>query len=202
MNTLRRVILLFLSIITIELLFLSLATSQMPNQINIEIFNNLALYSHLLQSNPLTILNLLLFEKPVVIIQRMDSLGTTQVWGFYIMPITFISLLTLSIMLSRLIELKMILENKHIIIPATVILCISVFYLRLQSCCTADPNWLFDVLLLVRVYDPELDTIFWQEFYMMMTNWFKPMQIFMASTALLLFYKIFFSIKSDSLNAK
>ncbi len=199
MKTLFRVIFLFLSIILIEVLLLSLATSQIPNQINIELFNNLAIYAQLFKSNPLTILNLLLFEKPIIIIQKMDAQGITQIWGFYIMPITFITILVLSIMLSRLIELKSIFINKKLTILASIMLSFSVYYLRLQSCCTASPNWILDVLLLVRVYDPVLDTLFWQELYLIMTNWFKPIQFFMASIALVFFYRCFASTKAEQL---
>jgi len=185
----------FLFIIFLELIFIVMATGHMPNQVDLEIFNNLSMHLNLLKINTLTMLNFLIFQKPVIIIQNVDSLGTTQVWGFYIMPITFITLVALSIIIARIIQIEDYFRLKYWILLATAFLAFSVFYLRLEACCTAEPNWILDVMLLVRVYDPTLDTLFWQETYLFMTSWFKPMQFIMALIALLLFYKCFLSLK-------
>jgi len=189
-------------IVGLEVIILTLATGYFPNQFELEIFNNLSMYLGLLKSSPLTILNLLLIQKPFIIIQNTDITEGTQIWGLYIMPITFITLVALSIMVAKLRLIDGYLTKKYWILLASTLLTLSVFYLRLQSCCSASPNWVFDVFLLVRVFDPTLDTMFWQDVYLFMTPWFKSLQFIVATSALLLFYKCFSKLKLENKSPK
>jgi len=172
----------------VEIAALSLVTFSLPNQINFEFLYNLEIYSQLFYSNPASTLNLLLINKPVLIIQKVNDLGDAQLWGIYIMPVTVIAWLAASVFF---VQLKKISPSMNIIgwmVGASLMLIISVFYLRIQTCCTESPAWLLDVMILSRVFNPLLNSGFWQDVYISVSPWFKLMQLFFAGSAVLIFY--------------
>ena len=184
----------------VEVIVLSLVTFSFPNQLDFEFINNFELYSQLLFSNPVTALKLLLINKPVFIIQKVNDLGDAQLWGVYIMPITVITWLAVSIFF---VQIKSLSPPRNIIgwlVGASLLIILSVFYLRIQECCTESPAWVLDVMILSRVFNPLHNSSFWQDVYLNVSPWFKIMQLFFLSSAVLVFY--FSYIMSQSNNKK
>jgi len=179
---------LFTGIVFIEAGLLSLITWSLPNQIDFTLRENLPFFFELFSSNPSTALDLILIHKPVIVIQRIDTLSNSQIWGLYLMPITVLTLLLLAAFLIWIKQTSTVLHIWGWMTLSTILLSFSVFYLRVQSCCTANPSWLLEVMILSRVYSPLLDTIFWQDVYMLILPWLKSIQLLIASSSLLIFY--------------
>jgi len=179
---------LFTGIVFIEAGLLSLITWSLPNQVDFTLGENLSFFFELFSSNPSAALDLILIHKPVIVIQRIDSLSSSQVWGLYFMPITVLTLLLLAVFLTWIKQTSPVPRIWGWICLSAILLSISVFYLRVQSCCTASPSWLLEVMILSRVYSPLLDTIFWQDVYMLILPWLKSIQLLIASSSLLIFY--------------
>lgn len=172
----------------VEVTVLSLVTFSLPNQISFELINNLEIYSQLFHANPIIAFKVLLINNPVFIIQKVNDLGDTQLWGVYIMPITVITWLAASVFFVQIKKVSPPLNIIWWIAGASVLLIMSVFYLRIQACCTESPAWFLDVMILSRVFNPLVNSGFWQDVYLNVSPWFKTMQLFFLAAAMVLFY--------------
>lgn len=197
MKYLAHSLVIFTSILLIETGIISLTTWSLPNQIEFALVHNLKFFFELFSSNPSAAANLLFIYKPVLIIQRIDPLSNSQAWGIYVMPISTITLLTLSLFITWMKHSSSSPRSWNWLFLASIMLSISVFYLRIQACCTVNPVWLLDVILLSRIYNPLLDSIYWQDIYLLITPWFKTIQLLMATVSLLILYLCFTSSQSS-----
>jgi len=172
----------------VEVAVLSLVTFSLPNQIKFEFIYNLDIYSQLFYSNPVSVIKILLVNKPVLIVQKVNELGGTQLWGVYIMPVTVIAWLAVAVFFVQLQKTSPSWKIFGGLVVACLMLIISVFYLRIQTCCTESPAWILDVFILSRVFNPLLNSVFWQDVYLNVSPWFKLMQLFFLGFAILGFY--------------
>jgi len=189
---------LFAGIVLIETALLSLITWNLPNQIDFTLGQNLSFFFELFSSSPSTALDIILVHKPVIVIQRIDTLSNSQVWGLYLMPITILILLLLAVLAIWIKQTSPMPRIRAWVYLSAFLLSISVFYLRVQTCCTANPSWLLEVLILSRIYSPLLDTLFWQDIYILILPWLKTVQLIIASGSLLILYLCFSTQKNIS----
>jgi len=193
MKYLAHSLVIFTSLLLIETAIISLATWSLPNQIEFALLHNLRFFFELFSSNPSTAVDLLFIYKPVLIIQKIDPLSSSQAWGIYIMPISTITLLTLALFITWMKHSSSSPRSWSWLFLASILLSVSVFYLRIQACCTVNPAWLLDVVLLSRIYNPMLNSVYWQDIYLLITPWLRTIQLFMASISLLILYLCFTS---------
>lgn len=166
----------------------SIATQSLPNQVKFEFINNFDVFITLFDLNVINAIQLFFIQKPIIIIQNIDLISSTQTWGIYIMPISFVFLFILAAVLSIFKKRGLLQKNVIWLCVACFMFIVSVFYLRVQACCTSNPAWLFDVLLLSRIYNPELDAFYWQDIYLFISPLFESMQIILAVSSLLMLY--------------
>jgi len=197
MKYLTHSLVIFASILLIETGIISLATWSLPNQIEFALLHNLKFFFELFSSNPSAAIDLLFIYKPVLIIQRIDPLSNSQAWGIYVMPISTITLLILALFITWMKHSSSSPRLWAWLFLASILLSASVFYLRAQVCCTVNPAWLLDVILLSRIYNPVLNSVYWQDIYLLITPWFKTIQLLMATVSLLILYLCFTSSQSS-----
>jgi len=197
MKYLTHSLVIFTSILLIETGIISLATWSLPNQIEFALLHNLTFFFELFSSNPSTAVDFLFIYKPVLIIQRIDPLSNSQAWGIYIMPISTITLLTLCLFITWMKHSSSSPRLWFCLFLASILLSVSVFYLRAQACCTVNPAWLLDVILLSRIYNPVLNFDYWQDIYLLIMPWLKTIQLLMASVSLLILYLCFTSSQNN-----
>lgn len=178
----------FTGIIFIETGITSLITQSLPNQFQFTVIENFNFYSNLFYINPAAALRLVLIENPVFVIQNFDGQASTQIWGIYFMPISLITLYMLSIFIVFIKKQEPSFNTGVWLCLASIILLFAVFYFRIESCCTSHPSWLLNVWLLSKVYNPLLDSIFWQDIYVLLSPWLPLMQFFMAAVSLLILF--------------
>ena len=187
----------FSSILLIETGIISIVTWSFPNHIEFTLIHNLVFFFELFTSNPLAAIDLLFVNNPVFIIQSIDILNDNQIWGIYLMPISIITLFALSVFVTWIKHLSPSPGIWRWLLLASAILSISVFYLKIQTCCTTNPSWALEIMLLSRIYNPVLNAIFWQDMYLLVTPWFKAIQLAMVSGSLLIFYMCISSCQSN-----
>ncbi len=182
----------FFGIIFLEAGFISIVIQSLPNQFEFVIIENFKFYRDLLHVNPVAAGRLILIENPVFVIQRIDRLNSSQLWAIYFMPI---SVLTQYVLSMFIVFIKKQNANPFIwlwIFVASTFLLFAVFYLRIQACCTSKPTWLLDVWLLSQIYNPLLDSTFWQGIYVQLSQWLPLIQFFIAAIALLILFICYF----------
>lgn len=195
MKYLVQILVVFIALVILCVAAVAVANQGLPNQSTFTYLDNMAMYWNLLFVNPFTAFKLLL-QNPVFIVQKIITVGnnpllSSQIWGVYIMPLTAILITALSVfivyMKSRLVRLNIWMG----LMGSSAVLCASVLYVRVQACCTENPSWVFDVMILSRVFNPLLNSDYWQNVYLAMSPWFNIMQITMMSISILLLYLCF-----------
>ena len=184
-------LLIFFSTILIEVFFVSIFTQSIPNQLKFTFIENIDFYIDLLSSNPSMAFKLILIDNPVFIVQRLDELKSSQIWGVYFMPINIITLLVLSLYISRAKKLEMNSYQWSGIWFASIILIFSMLYLRIQTCCTSGPTWLLEIWIFSQVNDPLGNVAMWQNLYIKLIDIFTLIQFFIASIGATIIYMIF-----------
>jgi hypothetical protein len=179
-------LIIFASIIFIEVGFVSIFAQGLPNHVEFTFLKNFGFYMDLLHSNYAAALKLILMQNPVFIIQKTNPQTAIQVWGVHLMPITVFLQLAVSVFIAVIKKSKPSLQVWSWTLIATSILLFAVFYLRLEVCCTSGPTWLLNTMLLYRVYTPSLSTIFWQDIYIQISPWLIFIQFFIAAAAILI----------------
>jgi len=155
----------FLSIIYLQVCLISIFTHTLPSEIEFSVLNNMTLFTDLFQINPGTALHYFFIDREVILIQKYDQSTSSQVWGLYLMPISIITQLIVSIIITAAMQHSPPRRITLLSVVSCFILLFAVFYLRLQACCTSQPAWLPEILLLSQSYKPLSDTVFWQNLY-------------------------------------
>jgi len=189
----------FTAIILLETIIVGLISLSLPNSLTFELIQNIGMYWDLFSTNP-SIAFSLFVQQPLVIIQKIDFHSGTQLWGIYIMPLTVMVLLGLSAFVVFLGKVVLMPNIWPRVLSASILLCAAIFYLRVQVCCSEDPAWLLDVMLLSQVFDPLTNTAHWQEIYLALAPWFSRIQIGMVVVALTVLYISFSSTRSSNTN--
>ena len=192
MKKLALVLAVFIALVIFCVAAIAAANQGLPNQFIFVYLDSMALYWNLLFSNP-SIVFKLLAQKPVFIIQEIAIVGnnpalSSQIWGVYIMPLTVILMTALSAFIVYMKSRRVCLNIWLGLMGSSAILCASVLYVRVQSCCTENPSWIFDVMILSRVFNPLLNSDYWQNMYLAISPWFNVMQTTMMSISILLLY--------------
>jgi len=177
LKTLISTLLVLILMICVEVLSVSLFTLSMPTQLVFTALDNFSLYISLMSANPAMAIELALISNPLFIVQRLDALQTSQVWGVYFMPVNIIALFLLALSLNVFKNIKINLSQWLWVSFASSVVMFSMFYLRLQTCCTSGPTWLLDLLLFSLVSDPLVNTSMWQEIYIKLVDYFTLIQI-------------------------
>lgn len=168
---------LLVGFIFLQIVALSLVTWSLPNQISFPFFENAGFYFQLALSNPAAALELVFVQQPMLVVEKMDIASNNQVWGIYTMPITTVTLLLLAIFTSWMSPFKQLNINSALFSSGMILIIISVYYLRVASCCTSSPSWLGEVLLLSMIFNPTVDNAFWQDVYLLLTPWLYMLQL-------------------------
>jgi len=188
MKYLIRVSALFIMIILIESSIISVVVGSIPNNIDLLFLQNIEMFAGLFNVNPAVALKLILINKPLLVIEKIDVSTGLQLWGLYVMPVSALILSALCLFLILLPVKRLTRHQWYWIVSSSVCLLISIIYLRVQACCTANPAWLVDVILLSRVFNPESNNVFWQQAYLMTSPWLSPLQSVLASASLMGLY--------------
>lgn len=187
MKYLIRVSALFIMIILIESSIISAVVGSIPNNIDLVFLQNIEMFTGLFNVNPAVAIKLILINQPLLVIEKIDVSTGLQLWGLYVMPVSLM-LSALCLFLILLPVERLTRHQWYWIVSSSVCLLISIIYLRVQACCTANPAWLVDVILLSRVFNPEFNNIFWQQAYLMTSPWLSPLQSVLASASLMGLY--------------
>ena len=166
---------------------MSLVLHGTPNSVQFPLADNFSFYIALFNANPSAATKLALIDSPVFIIQRLGD-ANSQVWGMYYMPIKIIILVSLSFLITRARHLRFKAFRLSMIGTASCLLLFALFYLRIQTCCTAEPRWLFDIWMFSIISDPHYDHVFWQNIYTQLSEHFTLIQFILSSTALIVLY--------------
>ena len=192
-TTLPRLLIILLCIIFAELILMSIALQGVPNNIQFTAADNFSFYLDLFRVNPSAATKLSLVDNPVFIIQQLGDVNANEVWGVYFMPIQIVFLITLSALINRAINLKFNACRWSQIGIASSLLLSAILYLRLQTCCTAAPRWVFDIWLISQINDPRSDQTYWQNLYTQLAEHFTLMQFSIATIGCIILYLIFFT---------
>ena len=187
MKYLIRVSALFIMIILIESSIISAVVGSIPNNIDLVFLQNIEMFTGLFNVNPAVAIKLILINQPLLVIEKIDVSTGLQLWGLYVMPVSLM-LSALCLFLILLPVERLTRHQWYWVVSSSVCLLISIIYLRVQACCTANPAWLVDVILLSRVFNPEFNNIFWQQAYLMTSPWLSPLQSVLASASLMGLY--------------
>lgn len=179
-----RTIIAFICIILSELGVMMVVTGETPNQLEFTFIEKLNFFINIVSISPGSAANLILIDTPVVIIQKIAPLTNDQIWGMYLMPISLIIQIILSIFIAWISCTTSKISIWLWTGVGSVLLVFSVLYLKLLSCCTTGPTWCFEIWLFSQVNDPMLNTYFWQGVYMYLSPWFTVIQLTTASIAL------------------
>jgi len=200
LKTLVSTLIIFIFILCIEILSVSLYTQSMPNQLVFTALDNISFYMNLLSANPAMAIELTLIKSPVFIVQRLDDLQTSQIWGIYFMPVNIITLFFLSLFISSMTRTKTTTMQWSWLIFASCILMFSMFYLRIQACCTSSPTWLLDIWLFSQVSNPLVNTAIWQKIYLQLAEYFTLIQFLIALIGVVILFIIYSSASSKYKN--
>lgn len=190
LKTLSSSIFILVFILFLEILFVSIYTLSVPNQLVFTALDNFNFYSNLLSVNPAMAIEIAFIGNPVFIVQRLDQLQGNQIWGVYFMPVNILVLFLLSLYISIVKKVEMTLLQWIWILLAASILLFSMFYLRIQTCCTSGPTWLLDIWLFSQVSSPLADTALWQEIYIQLSGHFTLIQWGIAAIAVIVLYSL------------
>lgn len=173
-------LLILVLMIFVEIFLVSLFTLSSPNQFVFTAVDNFNFYMSLMSANPTMAIELALISNPIFIVQRLDDLQTSQVWGLYFMPVNVIVLFLLALSLNIFKNTKINLSQWLWVLFSSSVVMFSMFYLRLQTCCTSGPTWLLDLWIFSQVSDPLVKTAMWQDIYIKLVGHFTLIQ-FMIS---------------------
>jgi hypothetical protein len=177
--------------ILLEALLVSVYAESLPNKLSITIIENFGFYINLLSVNQEMAARFMLIDNPVFIVQRLDEQKIVQFWGLYIMPVNIVILYSISLFIVGLKNKGLSAYSWGGIWGASFVLMCSIFYMRIQTCCTSDPTWIFEIWLFSQISNPFLDSGFWQEMYIQLSGWFAVIQfslVFISIGVLFLIY--------------
>jgi len=167
---------------------LIIATQKFPDNIEFTVADNFGLYINLINANPLMAIKLALIDNPLILIERLDEQRINQVWGFYIMPVNAFTLLFISIFIVHIRKFNLN-SCKWVIIWSSILtIMFSMYYLRLQTCCTTKPTWILEIWLFSQTSAPLADTTFWKDIYIKLIGQFIYIQFSIASVATVILY--------------
>lgn len=192
-QTLPTLLIILLCIIATELILMSVALRGAPNNIQFTAADNFSFYLDLFSVNTSAALKLALIDNPVFIIQQLGEVDANEIWGVYFMPLQIVLLFSLSALIIRVINLKLDAYRWSLVGIASTLLLTSILYLRVQSCCTATPRWVFDIWLLSQINDPDSDQVYWQNLYTELAEHFVLIQLSIAAIACITLFLIFFT---------
>ena len=198
LKTLSSSIFILVFILFLEILFVSIYTLSVPNQLVFTALDNFDFYSNLLSVNPVMAIEIAFIGNPVFIVQRLDQLQVNQIWGVYFMPVNVLVLFLLSLYISIVKKAAMSQLQWVWTFLAASILMFSMFYLRIQTCCTSGPTWLLDIWLFSQVSSPLADTALWQEIYIQLSGHFTLIQWVIAAIAVIVLYSLQYRINKKT----
>lgn len=175
-------------IVLVGIISITISTKSLPNNVEFTLIENFDLYLNLLNANPVMATKLALIDNPVILIERLDEQKINQIWGIYIMPINAIALLLISAFIIHIRKLKLSTCKWLVIWAAVFTIMLSMFYLRLQTCCTTKPTWLLEIWLFSQASEPLLDSAFWKDIYILLIGRFIYIQYSIATLGAFILY--------------
>ena len=183
--------------ICVEIFLVSLFTLSSPNQFVFTAVDNFNFYMSLMSANPTMAIELALISNPIFIVQRLDDLQTSQVWGLYFMPVNVIVLFLLALSLNIFKNTKINLSQWLWVLFASSVVMFSMFYLRLQTCCTSGPTWLLDLWLFSQVSDPLVKTAMWQDIYIKLVGHFTLIQFMISIIGVAILVVVYITVTNQ-----
>jgi len=168
-------------IVLVGILSVTITTQGLANNIELTLIENFGLYLNLLNTNAVMATKLALIDNPLILIERLDEQKINQIWGFYIMPVNAVALLLVSIFIIHIRRLKLSTCKWLVIWGGVFTIMFSIFYLRLQTCCTTEPTWLLEIWLFSQTSEPLADTAFWKDIYVQLIGRFIYIQFSIAA---------------------
>ncbi len=185
--------------VLVEVVAVSVATLSMPNSIEFELLNNFNMFVMLIKANPVSAFELFILSQPILIIQNISETAGTQIWGVYIMPVSIILWLVMSVFFVYLKITPVSGNTCWLMLVGSALLMIATFYLRVQACCTEKPSWLVDVIILSRVFNPLQNSTVWQDIYLSVSPWFQIMQLTTLITGAVVLYLAYLLVNRNNI---
>ena len=176
-------------LLAVNLLF-ALLLGGLPNGVQLEATANLAFLKILWQDNPWETLKLVLFDKPLVVIEQRDHEMGLQLWGTFYFAGTVLVYLLVSAFTAwhwrALIHSSA--KQRALFVAGAMTALGGATYLKLAACCTNGTSWLLESWMLAKVYTPNPGPLNWELLYQRMQPWLPILQTGMLVGAMAMLY--------------
>lgn len=168
------------ALLLIEALLVTSGSGHPPNHVSMPILDQLFLLETVWHSNPLPALAITL-QQPVGMLEYRHPGTGLQVWGLYYYPLSLTGQLLVAMFAAVIADPGFFQYRKRLIrfVAGCLMAGLGLTYIRLGSCCGADPLWSFDLLLFAHASDPELGAtgmLDWQFLYRHLEPALRPLQ--------------------------
>jgi len=172
-----------------ELLLLFAGTGRVPNTLSLPVYDQWPLLLTLWGSNPAAALSVTA-QQAIILIEHRASDVAVQVWGIYYFPITLAAYAVIawfgSILYNRTHASSP--HKSAALVCGASLLALSATYIRLASCCTVNPRWSVDLMLLAQALDTTGAWLDWQAVYRLIEPLLPSTQVLMAIGGATLLY--------------
>jgi hypothetical protein len=157
----------FLVLVMVVIVLFALLLEGPPNNAQLQAISNLDLYQVLWRDNPWETVKLVLLDEPLLVIEQVQRETGLQVWGMFYFPCTVLAYLLVSdFAASHWGDFIRSSAKQRMLFTAGVVTVLTgATYLWLAACCTSDPGWVLDTMLLAKVYTPNLGAVNWMLLY-------------------------------------
>jgi len=169
---------LFPALLIIVNVLSALLLGGLPNGVQFQATTNLAFLQILWQSNPWETVKLVLVDKPLVVVERLDHGTGLQVWGmFYYAGAVLMYLLVSAFIALHWRALRNSTTKQRVLFAAgTATVLIGVTYMQHAACCTSGPGWALEAWLRTKAYTPNPGGLNWVLVYQRMKPWLPALQ--------------------------
>lgn len=190
----------FLALLAVVNVLFALLLGGLPNGVQFQATSNLAFLQILWQDNPWETVELVLIDKPLVVIEQLHHGTGLQVWGmFYYAGTVLVYLLVSAFTALHWSALMNSSAKQRVLFTAGVVtVLIGVTCLRLAACCTSSPGWVLDTWLLAKVYTPNLGAVNWMLVYAFTKPWLPMLQTGVLVGGMAMLYRWRLSARSPA----
>ncbi len=178
-----------LSLILGELLLLFAGTGRVPNTLSLPVYDQWPLLLTLWGSNPAAALSVTA-QQAIILIEHRAPDVAVQVWGIYYFPMTLAAYAIIAWFGSIVFD-RTLASSPHksaALVSGAALLALSATYIRLASCCTVNPRWSVDLVLLAQALDTTGASLDWQAVYRIIEPLLPSVQATMAIAGAILLY--------------
>jgi hypothetical protein len=168
----------FPALLMIVSVLFALLLGGLPNGVQLQATSNPAFLQILWQSNPWETVKLVLVDKPLVVVERLDHGSGLQVWGmFYYAGAVLMYLLVSAFTALYWRGLRNSTTRQRVLFAAgTAAVLIGVTYVQHAACCGSGPGWVLETWLRAKAYTPNPGAMNWVLVYQRMQPWLPALQ--------------------------